>query len=170
MPDPVVYIVSASLELDGSLLDCVLSHVELAPDTATVEVKTMCATVDYPGNVKWTLKATLYQSWDAITGTHAILSPIVAAGVMVPYTIIPYRDRPVSATNPAFAGNVLPQEYPPIIGDAGDASSFDIEWSLDGKPTESTTPAALEAFRAAAADEEGEPAAVEAPVEEPAPA
>jgi hypothetical protein len=50
---------------------------------------------------------------------------------------------------------VIPQPYSPINGDAGDASSVDLEWAIEGEPTKSITPGALAAREASQA---GEPA------------
>jgi len=124
---------NASLKLDGETLDCVVNHLELNPDVAVTTVDTFCGSTDYPGNVKWALVVTLYQSFDA-GATEEILSTIVAAGDPVPFEILPYRDQTVSPTNPKFTGEVVPQPYSPINGDAGDASTIDLEWSLTGPP------------------------------------
>jgi hypothetical protein len=44
---------------------------------------------------------------------------------------------------------VIPQPYSPINGDAGDASTIDLEWSVVGQPTKSETDAATAAASAA---------------------
>ena len=43
-------------------LACVLNHIELTPDVSVTTLTTMCGEKDYPGVVKWSLIATLYQS------------------------------------------------------------------------------------------------------------
>ena len=120
-------------------LACVANHVELSPDVSTTTLDTMCGSVDYPGTVKWSLIATLYQSFDA-GATEETLSAAVAADGPVPFEIMGYKSQPVSATNPMWSGEVIPQPYSPINGDAGDASTVDLEWSVVGEPTKSTTP------------------------------
>src|SRR4051794_35090273 len=45
-------------------LACSANHVELSPDVSVTTLDTMCGSADYPGTVKWSLVATLYQSFD----------------------------------------------------------------------------------------------------------
>jgi len=139
-PAPLI-LDNASLQLgDGATptenlteLACVLNHIELTPDVSTTTVTTMCGERDYPGVVKWSLIATLYQSFDA-QATEDVLSAAVASGVPVTFEVLGYRDQPVSATNPMWTGLVIPQPYSPINGDAGDVSTIELEWSVVGIP------------------------------------
>ena len=55
---------------------------------------------------------------------------------------MPYKSQPVSATNPEWSGELIPQPYAPINGDAGDASTVELEWSLDGAPVKTIVPVA----------------------------
>lgn len=119
-------------------LACVTNHLELSPDVAVTTLDTMCGSVDYPGVVKWSLVATLYQSLDP-GATEDILSQAVAADTAVPFEIVPYKSKPVGPDNPSWSGMVIPQPYSPINGDAGDASTIDLEWSVVGQPTKSET-------------------------------
>jgi hypothetical protein len=124
-------------------LACVLNHIELSPDTTVTTLDTMCGSRDYPGVVKWSLLATLYQSFDP-AATEEVLSAAMAAyradGSLVPFEIVPYKSQPVSATNPSWSGELIPQDYSPINGDAGDASTVELEWSLAAPPVKSVTP------------------------------
>ena len=120
---------NAGLKINDVELACLLSHIEITPDVSTIEVKTMCGSVDYPGVVKWSLKATLYMSYDP-QGTYEVLQAAVDGGVPVPFKVIPRRDKAQGDDNPCFSGDVVPQPFAPINGDAGDASSIDIEWSI----------------------------------------
>lgn len=114
-------------------LACVLNHIELSPDVAVTTLDTMCGSKDYPGTVKWSLIATLYQSFD--TGaTEDTLSAAVLAGVPVAFEVMAYRDVAVGPTNPKWTGEAIPQPYAPINGDAGAESSIDLEWSIVGAP------------------------------------
>jgi len=145
VPNPVI-LTNASVEIstDGTTallkqLACVATHVELSPDTNITTVDTFCGSRDYPGTVKWSLILTLLQSFD--TGaTEEVLSAAVAGGVPVAFLIYAYRDKPISATNPAWTGTVIPRNYSPLNGDAGDASTIDLEWSVVGTPTKTITP------------------------------
>jgi hypothetical protein len=128
----------ASPEVFASLA-CTLNHIELNPDVSQTTLTTMCGEVDYPGIVKWSLVATLYQSFDP-AATEEILSAAVDGGVPVGFQIMGRRDEPVSATNPAWIGQIIPQPYSPINGDAGDASTVELEWSVVGDPEKIIVP------------------------------
>ena len=139
MAEPLPLILTdASLKINDVELACVANHIELSPDVTITTLDTMCGSKDYPGVVKWSLVATLYQSFDPLA-TEETLSAAVDAGVPVPFEIIPYKSQPVSLTNPSWTGEVIPQPYSPINGDAGDASTVELEWSLAGVPVKSTT-------------------------------
>jgi hypothetical protein len=146
-PMPLI-LTNASIKINGTELACTASHVELAPDTSITTLETFCGSRDYPGNVKWSLIATLYQSFD--TGaTEDTLSDAVAAykldGSPVTYEVAGYRDRPIGPDNPSWSGDVIPKDYAPINGDAGAASQIDLEWSCTAPPTKSVTPGATTA-------------------------
>jgi hypothetical protein len=126
-----VILVDPELIIDGSSLKCVMSHIEMTPDVSTIEVKTSCGVRDYPGVIKWTLKASLYHSYDP-EGTNEVLTAAVEGGVPVPFSVIPSAGQPVGATNPEYVGELIPQPFTPLSGDVGDASSFDLEWSITG--------------------------------------
>lgn len=129
-PEPLI-LYSPDLSIDGQTLKCLMSHVELNPDVTTVEVKTSCGIREYPGSVKWTLKASLYHSFDPV-GTNAVLTTAVEGHAPVDFSVIPNGNLPISATNPEYTGQVIPRPFTPISGDVGDASSFDLEWSITG--------------------------------------
>jgi hypothetical protein len=144
MAEPLPLILTdASLKIDDTELACVANHIELSPDTTVTTLDTMCGSKDYPGTVKWSLIATLYQSFD-VDATEDVLSAAVAAykaaGTLPTFDIIPYKSRPVAADNPSWTGELIPQDYSPINGDAGDASTVELEWSLAGVPDKSITP------------------------------
>ena len=117
----------------------VTNHIELSPDVSTTTLTTMCGEVDYPGVTKWSLVATLYQSFDP-GFTEEVLSAAVDGGVPVAFEVIGRRDTVVSATNPKWSGEVIPKAYAPINGDAGDVSTIDLEGSVVGAPVKSIVP------------------------------
>jgi hypothetical protein len=124
-----------------------MSHIEITPDVTTVEIKTSCGVKEYPGTVKWSLRASLYHSFDP-EGTNEVLTAAVEGGVPVDFQVIPSAGKPVSATNPVFTGQLIPQPFSPLSGDVGDGSSFDFEWSVIGwgnVPTQSDTAPAVAA-------------------------
>jgi hypothetical protein len=122
---------SPDLTIDGVSLRCLMSHIELSPDTTVLEVKTACGVTEYPGATKWVLKASLYHSFDP-EGTNEVLSAAVAGGVPVAFTVIPDGTQPVSETNPEYFGELIPRPFTPLSGDAQDLSSVDLEWSIKG--------------------------------------
>jgi hypothetical protein len=133
-------------------LACAANHVELAPDTETTTVDTFCGSIDYPGTTKWNLVATLYQSFD-VDATEDILSAAVAFDAPVAFEVVGYKSLPVSATNPAWSGLVRPKPYSPINGDAGEASTIELEWAITQGPTKRVTPAMVMASTHAELDE-----------------
>jgi hypothetical protein len=143
-PEPMPLILTdASLKLNGTELACVATHVEISPDTSVTTVDTMCGSKDYPGVVKWSLIASLVQSFD-VGATEDTLSEIMTAyradGTLPTYEVMGYKSRPVGADNPSWTGEAIPKDYGPINGDAGDVSSIDLEWSLTAPPVKSVGP------------------------------
>jgi hypothetical protein len=130
-------------------LACLLSHIEITPDVQVTTVETMCGTRDYPGTVKWSLVASLFQSFD-LDATEDVLSAAVALGTPTPFAVTAYKSQPVSATNPRWTGMVIPQPYAPINGDAGDASTIDLEWALEGAPVKEIADVVADAASAGA--------------------
>ena len=141
MDDVSLKISEDGTEVNLKELACVANHIELTPDVSVTTLDTMCGSVDYPGAVKWSLVATLYQSFDP-DATEEVLSAAVAFDGPVAFEIIPRKSDPVSATNPSWSGMLIPQPYAPINGDAGDASTVELEWAVDGAPTKAITPVA----------------------------
>ena len=125
--------------LAGKELTCLVNHVEITPDVSDVEITSMCGRKTYPGAVEWQFNATFYQSFD-VDGTDAVLGGAVAGGVPVPFIVQARGDAPISATNPSFTGMVIPKPYTLIAADAGEATTVDIEWSIDGEPVKDITP------------------------------
>ena len=149
IPRPLI-LNDASLKLstDGTTtnmkeLACSANHIELSPDTSVTTIDTMCGSADYPGVTKWSLIATLYQSFDPLA-TEEVLSAAVAHGGPVPFEIIGYKTPPISATNPKWTGTVQPAPYAPINGDAGDASTVELEWAVVTGPVKGITPTGFE--------------------------
>src|SRR5262245_45529227 len=112
-PQPLI-LTNAGLEIstDGTeagleQLACLLNHIEISPDVSVTTLATMCGSRDYPGQVKWSLIATLYQSFDP-DATEEVLSAAVALDGPTAFRVIGYRDQPVSALNPEWTGMVIP--------------------------------------------------------------
>lgn len=142
-PAPVI-LYNPDLTIDGTTLKCLMSHVELTPEVTTVELTTSCGTREYPGKLKWTLKASLYHSFDA-EGTNEVLNAAVAGGIPVAFTVLPSSSKPIGPTNPEYTGEVIPQPFAQLAGDVGAESSVDLEWSIIGwglVPTTNIVPGA----------------------------
>lgn len=151
-PTPVILTdASVQISTDDTVanlteLACVTNHIEISPDVSVTTLDTMCGSKDYPGNVKWALVATLYQSFDT-DATEDVLSAAVAFGSPVMFAVMAYKSKPPSATNPVWSGLCIPQPYAPINGDAGDASEVELEWSIVGEPTKGITAPTVAAGR-----------------------
>jgi hypothetical protein len=126
------------VEIDGTELECYTNHVELAPDVTVETATTMCGVQDYPGAVKWLLRLTLYQSYED-DGPYQVLRDALATRAPVPFKIRP-TGAAIGPNNPSFEGEVRPQPFDLINGDAGTLSTLDIEWTLTAPPVENVTP------------------------------
>lgn len=152
LDDPSIKI-SKTVDVTGlTELACDASHVEISPDTAVTTVDTFCGSTDYPGITKWSLVLTLIQSFDT-DATEEVLAAAVAVGAAVPFEIIPYKSVAVSAANPKWTGVTMPAPYSPINGDAGEASTIELEWAIIGAPVKGITPVAASALEGMTVDE-----------------
>jgi len=115
-PEPLI-LYNPDLTINDVTLKCLMSHIEMTPDVTTVEVKTSCGTKEYPGSVKWTLKASLYHSFDP-AGTNEVLTAAVEGHAPVPFSVLPKSNQPISATNPEFYGELIPQPFRIFLGTA----------------------------------------------------
>ena len=102
-------------------LACLTNHLELSPDVIGHDPDDHVRREGLPGrrsSGRWWPRSTSPSTADA---TEEVLSAAVALGTR---DALPDRarasDEPISATNPAWQGDVIPQPYPPINGDAGD--------------------------------------------------
>jgi hypothetical protein len=136
-PTPVI-LYNPELTINAVSLKCLMSHIEMTPDVTTIEITTSCGVREYPGRVKWTLKAHLYHSFDP-EGTNEVLTAAVVGGVPVDFTVVPSSSQPISETNPEFVGQLIPQPFAPLAGDVGDSSEIDLEWSIVGWTNVPTT-------------------------------
>src|SRR4029077_14053194 len=101
---------NASLMIGDVGLACVANHIELSPDVSITTLDTFCGSRDYPGVIKWSLVATLYQSFDP-EATEEALTTVWEAdkadGSPASFRVAGYRDQPVSATNPEWTGEAI---------------------------------------------------------------
>jgi hypothetical protein len=135
--NPVI-MTDAYVEIGGANLSCLGLEVHIEPENKPVEITTFCGVKDYPGPVKWHLKAKLSQSFDVGATDDTLsgaLDAYVTAGTLVDFKVRPYQSRPVGPTNPSFEGQAIPQPYEYFGGVAGAASEVDVDWILDAPPT-----------------------------------
>ena len=126
-------------QLGSANLSCSVKHLEAAfPEVKQVTVTTFCNEIDYPGVVKWHLRATLYQDFSSgsvYATLAAAYNSYVSSGAPVSWSARPYASQVASATNPIISGLAIPQPFMQLGGDAGAASEIQIDWNLTGAPT-----------------------------------
>jgi hypothetical protein len=76
----------------------------------------------------WSLQLTFHQDFDA-AAVDATLWPLLGTSVAV---TVKGASGSTSATNPAFSGNVLMNEYSPLDGSVGDLSTTSVTWPGNG--------------------------------------
>jgi hypothetical protein len=131
----------AYYELNGVNLRCLVKHLEIIPENKLVTVTSFCAEVDWPGVTKWHQKVTFYQSFDAgavYSTLNTVYQAYLSGGTPATFKARPHSSLVVSATNPIITGQVIPLPFDLLIGDAGAASEFAIDWSCIAPPTVNT--------------------------------
>jgi len=140
--DPVIML-DAYVEIGAANLSCLGEEVSIEPENKPIEFTSFCGIKDYPGPVKWHLKAKFGQNFEP-GGTdktlQAALDAFAASGAAVAFKVRPYKSRPISATNPSIEGEAIPQPYAIFGGAAGNVSEVDIDWILTAPPTRNITP------------------------------
>ena len=140
-----VMMTDAYIEIGTGNLSCLGMEVSVEPENKPIELTTMCGVKDYPGPVKWHLKAKLAQAFDAGATFSTLKSALDAynnAGTLCQFKVRAYKSRSISSTNPSFEGNAIPQPFAYFGGAAGTASEVDIDWILDQPPAVNTGPPA----------------------------
>jgi hypothetical protein len=129
----------AYFELSGVNLRCSVKHLEAGfPEVKQVTITTFCSETDYPGAVKWHLKAKFSQ--DFTTGSvfqtlQAAYASYQATGTPAVWRARPHASLVASVNNPIVSGLAIPQPIMPFGGDAGANSEVDIDWNLTAPPT-----------------------------------
>src|SRR5215472_5045257 len=124
-------------ELGGTNLRCLVQHLEVSPENKPVTVTSFCAETDYPGVTKWHLRVTFYQSFDTgatFSVLNAAYNSYVASGATTNFKARAYSSRVAAANNPIISGQVIPQPFDYMNGDAGAASQIQIDWNLTAFP------------------------------------
>jgi hypothetical protein len=127
----------AYYELNGVNLRCLVKHLEVIPENKLVTITSFCAETDYVGVTKWHQKVTFHQSFDAgavYQTLNAAYTNFVATGAPATFKARPHSSQVASATNPIISGQVIPQPFELLIGDAGASSEVAIDWNLLAPP------------------------------------
>ena len=129
----------ATFSLDGTDLS---DHVESLSINYGAETPEQTAMTDItrrrlPGLIDWTIDLTLRSDF-AAANVDAILFPLVGAAAVE--AIIKPTSGAISATNPAFTGQVLVGTYNPLAGTVGDTSNSTTTLTGDGTLVRDITP------------------------------
>jgi hypothetical protein len=129
----------AYFELTGVNLRCSVKHLEAGfPEVKQVTITTFCSETDYPGAVKWHLRATFSQDFtpgSVFATLQAAYTAYQASGTPAVWKARPHSSLVASTTNPIISGLAIPQPVMPFGGDAGANSEIQIDWNLIAPPT-----------------------------------
>lgn len=118
----------------GPLQDikCSLNQISCGVDQDSNDYDTFCGSYRAYGVPRFTITLTVYQNFDP-TGPWAILWPL--AGTLADFELLPDGTQPASATNPMMSGKVRVPYMPFLDAAVNEASSIDLELSVQGIPT-----------------------------------
>jgi len=126
---------AAYLALDGTDLSSHTSSIEVTAEVEEQDVTTF-------GSSGWTevlgglasgqLAVTFKQD---LTGLDAVVWPLF--GDVVPFEVR-LSNAAVSASNPAYTGEVLVSQWSPIAGAVGNVAEVDVTWPTSGPVTRAT--------------------------------
>ena len=125
---PVIKIGPTGTSVD---IACPATHVDLTPDQSDNTVETFCGSYTTYKPAKWTLTATVAQSYGT-TGTWNLLQPLM--DTIQPFVLQP-DNTAASATNPVASGTAYVKAFAFIDGAPGEVSEIDIVLAVQGTPT-----------------------------------
>jgi len=131
----------------GPLQDikCSLNQISCGVDQDSNDYDTFCGSYRAYGVPRFTITLTVFQNFDP-TGPWAILYPL--AGTLADFELLPDGTVTQSATNPLMFGKVRVPYMPFLDAAVNEASSIDIELSVQGIPSfapPDTAPASAQA-------------------------
>lgn len=129
-------------------LQCFSNNVETNIDQDETTTKTFCGNYKSYGPETWTIVLTVLQSFGT-TGLWTLVKPMV--GTIVPFTLLPDADNPVSEDNPLMSGTCLVKAFPFLSGAVNEPSEFDLELAVQGLPDFAIVPPAARTAETAAA-------------------
>jgi hypothetical protein len=128
----------AYYELNGVNLRCLVKHLEIKAENKLQSVISFCSEFNAVGTTIWHQTVTFHQSFDA-GATYQTLNQAyqqyLSGGTLSTFKARPHASQVASATNPIITGQVVPQPFDLLLGDAGVLSEVAITWDLTAPPT-----------------------------------
>lgn len=117
-------------------LQCAANSIEMTPEQDENDYDTFCGTYYTTGPEKWTITATVLQSFGT-DGVWTNLRPLV--GQLVDFEIRPDAPDARSIDNPAQTGKAILKAFPFLTGGVNEPSEIDIELKVQGVITQAIT-------------------------------
>jgi hypothetical protein len=142
MADPVPHFMTKPLLIIGPSatpvmeLECAANNIDASADQDENDYNTYCGTYSSYGPEKWTITATILQSF-GVDGVWTKLRPVV--GTIQAFELRPDANDPRSIDNPAMTGNALVKAFPFLSGGVNEPSEIDIVLKVQGVPTMALT-------------------------------
>lgn len=114
----------------GVAIQCGTTNLDITVDQDENTVDTFCGSYTSYKAAKWTVTATIAQSYGA-AGAWTLIHPL--CGTVVPFVIQPSTAVP-SVDNPVMSGNALVKQLQFISAAPGEASEVDLELAVQGAP------------------------------------
>jgi|SRR5215467_2134025 len=128
---PPFILTKPSLKINDEELRCSVNQISHGIDQDTNDYDTFCGTYRVYGVARHSLTVTVYQNFDP-TGPWAVLSAL--ANQVVPFELLPDDTIPQGPTNPLMFGDVRVPAMPFLDAAVNEASSIDVELSIQGVP------------------------------------
>lgn len=113
-------------------LRCAANQITHAIDQGTNDYDTYCGSYRSYGVARHTLTITIYQNFDT-DGPWQVLKPL--ENTVVDFTLLPDDNQASGPTNPLMFGKVRVPAIPFLDAGVNEASSIDIELSIQGTPS-----------------------------------
>jgi hypothetical protein len=131
----------AYYELNGVNLRCLVKHIELKAENKLQSVVSLCGEFNVVGTTIYHQTMTFHQTFD-IGATYATLNQALqqylTGGTPSTFKVRPHASLVASANNPIISGQVIPQPFDILVGDAGVLSEVAITWDLTAPWTVNT--------------------------------
>jgi hypothetical protein len=125
----------AYYELNGVNLRCLVKHIELKAENKLQSVVSLCGEFNVVGTTIYHQTMTFHQTFDS-GATYATLNQALqqylTGGTPSTFKVRPHASLVASANNPIITGQIIPQPFDILVGDAGVLSEVAITWDLTG--------------------------------------